>query len=91
MKSTSRITLSGQSSSACFGARLRRFVLQQVAAASANTASTSTSFRVLQQMAAGRRVEEKEKEHAKSARVIKELDELYEGLEDVFCESTMHV
>jgi hypothetical protein len=42
-------------------------------------------------MAAGRRVEEKEKEHAKSARVIKELDELYEGLEDVFCESTMHV
>lgn len=70
----------------CIGGQNRQIFPKRTAAAGSSNASTSISFQVLQQLATARRVKVKEQEHAHSIKVIKELDDLYEELEEVFCE-----
>ena len=76
----------------CIGAQIRQIFPKRTAhrhhccSVNHTTASTSISFQVLQQLATARRVNVKKQEHAHSIQVIKELDDLYEELEEVFCE-----
>ena len=46
----------------------------------------TSCFQILQQLAAARRVSADEKQQANTVQVLKQLDDLYEELEEVFCE-----